>query len=164
MHAHTFLSEWIIYTYRERNGMSGTDSTLQQYTRYTLSWRRRFFVFLLFIQSLWYCYSNGCYISSLRRWYIIRAYTYIYIHNLPVNLRVFFFFEGTVLVRHVASSVHLRELKERGCQVLHGVDVHTMSTHISLINKKFDIIIFNFPHAGHLHFYRETDIEMIRYI
>ncbi|BBH01456.1 hypothetical protein with DUF2431 [Prunus dulcis] len=42
----------------------------------------------------------------------------------------------------------LNELKGRGCTVLHEVDVHTMSQHPRLTNRRFDRIVFNFPHAG----------------
>ncbi|XP_021816997.1 uncharacterized protein At4g26485-like isoform X2 [Prunus avium] len=42
----------------------------------------------------------------------------------------------------------LNELKGKGCTVLHEVDVHTMSQHPRLMNRRFDHIVFNFPHAG----------------
>lgn len=43
---------------------------------------------------------------------------------------------------------NLSDLKRRGCILLHEVDVHTMRYHPGLINKLFDRIVFNFPHAG----------------
>jgi len=42
----------------------------------------------------------------------------------------------------------LRELKDLGCTIVHGVDVHTMLEHPLLEDLYFDRIIFNFPHAG----------------
>lgn len=42
----------------------------------------------------------------------------------------------------------LNELKGKGCTVLHEVDVHTMSQHPRLTNRRFDRIVFNFPHGG----------------
>jgi 25S rRNA (uracil2634-N3)-methyltransferase len=43
---------------------------------------------------------------------------------------------------------NLKELEERRCTVLHGVDAHTMNRHPLLHLKLFDRIVFNFPHAG----------------
>ncbi|XP_048327226.2 uncharacterized protein At4g26485 isoform X1 [Ziziphus jujuba] len=44
---------------------------------------------------------------------------------------------------------HLKELENRGCLVLHEVDAKNMNQHPILKSMKFDIIIYNFPHAGH---------------
>ncbi|XP_031405807.1 uncharacterized protein LOC116214556 [Punica granatum] len=62
--------------------------------------------------------------------------------------------------KYSRASINLKELEDRGCTVLHGVDAHTMSTHPSLILKSFDRIVYNFPHAGF--FYKEDDLQQIR--
>nr|GME05790.1 heavy metal-associated isoprenylated plant protein 41-like protein [Ipomoea batatas] len=46
------------------------------------------------------------------------------------------------------ATVHLKELKRRGCKVIHGVDATSMANHPYLIGSTFDRIIFNFPHSG----------------
>ncbi|KNA13914.1 hypothetical protein SOVF_112300 [Spinacia oleracea] len=43
---------------------------------------------------------------------------------------------------------NVRELEERGCIVLHGVDATQMSQHYFLSTQRFDRIIYNFPHVG----------------
>lgn len=43
---------------------------------------------------------------------------------------------------------NLSELETRGSVVLHGVDATKMAKHPQLARKKFDRIIFNFPHTG----------------
>ncbi|XP_057983220.1 uncharacterized protein LOC131168059 [Malania oleifera] len=46
---------------------------------------------------------------------------------------------------------NIRELKVRGCKVMHGVDATKMKYHGMLKQEIFDRIIFNFPHAGFSH-------------
>ncbi|XP_043720401.1 uncharacterized protein At4g26485-like [Telopea speciosissima] len=46
------------------------------------------------------------------------------------------------------SMSNIKDLKSRGCIVLHGVDATTMSVHEFLEGIKFDRIVFNFPYAG----------------
>lgn len=43
---------------------------------------------------------------------------------------------------------NVRELEERGCIVIHGVDATQMSQHYFLCTQRFDRIIYNFPHVG----------------
>lgn len=43
---------------------------------------------------------------------------------------------------------NVRELEERGCIVLHGVDATQMSQHYFLSTQRFDRVIYNFPHVG----------------
>ncbi|XP_012848376.1 PREDICTED: uncharacterized protein At4g26485-like [Erythranthe guttata] len=50
-------------------------------------------------------------------------------------------------------------LRDNGCTVLHDVDATTMSRHPSLMHRKFDRIVFNFPHAGFI--MREHDSYQI---
>ncbi|KAL6198834.1 hypothetical protein ACLB2K_028622 [Fragaria x ananassa] len=47
-----------------------------------------------------------------------------------------------------AAPRNLTELEDRGCVILHEVDVHTMRQHPLLLDQLFDRIVFNFPHAG----------------
>ncbi|KAJ1290118.1 hypothetical protein BS78_02G218200 [Paspalum vaginatum] len=51
------------------------------------------------------------------------------------------------------------ELKRLGATVIHGVDATEMRFHTDLKNKRFDRIIFNFPHAGFKG--KEDDMHMI---
>ncbi|KAK9924292.1 hypothetical protein M0R45_032672 [Rubus argutus] len=64
--------------------------------------------------------------------------------------------------KHRSCASHLDQLKRRGCLVLHDVDVYDMDRHDILKWWKFDVIIFNFPHAGHYPWLRERDIELIQ--
>ncbi|KAD0157048.1 hypothetical protein E3N88_44697 [Mikania micrantha] len=66
-----------------------------------------------------------------------------------------------LLQYHWTSIPHLEELERLGCLLLYKIDVYKMHTHPNLKNKKFDIIIFNFPHAGHFDYLCERDTELI---
>ncbi|KAB2613425.1 hypothetical protein D8674_035741 [Pyrus ussuriensis x Pyrus communis] len=70
--------------------------------------------------------------------------------------------QGSLLAKHWSSWSHLEELRRMGCLVLHGVDVHKMDLHPVLKWREFDVIIFNFPHAGHYSWLREKDYELIQ--
>ncbi|XP_050379877.1 uncharacterized protein At4g26485-like [Argentina anserina] len=63
--------------------------------------------------------------------------------------------------KHWSCASHLNQLKQRGCLVLHDVDVHDMDQHYILRRMKFDVIIFNFPHAGHYPGLRESHHQLI---
>ncbi|KAL8264444.1 hypothetical protein R6Q59_022574, partial [Mikania micrantha] len=67
----------------------------------------------------------------------------------------------SLLKKHWTSKPHLEELESLGCKLLYKVDVYKMHTHPNLKNKKFDIIIYNFPHAGHYDHLCERDPELI---
>nr|KAJ0184930.1 hypothetical protein LSAT_V11C900497390 [Lactuca sativa] len=56
----------------------------------------------------------------------------------------------------------LEELGRLGCVLMYQIDVHKMHTHPILKGMKFDIIIFNFAHAGHICYLREHDTELIQ--
>ncbi|KAH0983900.1 hypothetical protein GBA52_011077 [Prunus armeniaca] len=70
--------------------------------------------------------------------------------------------EDTLLKEHWSSEAHVDELQRRGCLVLHEVDVYDMDQHPTLMFMKFDIIVFNFPHAGHDYWLCERNNELIR--
>ncbi|KAL2564202.1 hypothetical protein AAZV13_19G029300 [Glycine max] len=55
---------------------------------------------------------------------------------------------------------NLTELEALGCTIVHRVDVHTMLERPHLIDRHFDYIIFNFPHAGFIA--RESDDYQIQ--
>ncbi|KAJ9551612.1 hypothetical protein OSB04_015657 [Centaurea solstitialis] len=57
--------------------------------------------------------------------------------------------EDSVVYKHSTSVPHLDELERLGGLLLYEVDVHKMHIHPVLKKMKFDVIIFNFPHAGH---------------
>lgn len=65
------------------------------------------------------------------------------------------------LDKHWSSEEHLDELERLGCLVLHEVDVNSMNKHPTLRGMKFDIIVFNFPHAGHFYWLSERDTQLI---
>ncbi|XP_061344372.1 uncharacterized protein At4g26485-like [Gastrolobium bilobum] len=46
---------------------------------------------------------------------------------------------------------NVRELEERGCLVLYGVDAKNMCQHFFLKTQRFDRIVYNFPHVGFLY-------------
>lgn len=64
--------------------------------------------------------------------------------------------------KHRTSRANLEYLNRKGCLVLHKVDVHDMHSHPVLIRMRFDVIVFNFPHAGRHPGLREKDIQTIR--
>ncbi|GMP66474.1 hypothetical protein CsSME_00026822 [Camellia sinensis var. sinensis] len=61
-------------------------------------------------------------------------------------------------VKHWTSEAELQTLERLGCLILHEVDVYEMGYHPTLSRMKFDVVIFNFPHAGH---FCERDEELI---
>uniref|UniRef100_A0A5B7BFR3 25S rRNA (uridine-N(3))-methyltransferase BMT5-like domain-containing protein n=1 Tax=Davidia involucrata TaxID=16924 RepID=A0A5B7BFR3_DAVIN len=69
--------------------------------------------------------------------------------------------EDTLIMKHWSSVAHLEDLERLGCRVLHEVDVYKMNKYPTLKHKKFDIIIYNFPHAGHYSWLCERDAELI---
>ena len=77
-----------------------------------------------------------------------------------------FFFLGLtaeiVYAKHWSCATHLQELKRLGCRVLHEVDVKEMNRHPTLINMEFDVIVFNFPHAGHFPGLCERNVKLIK--
>ncbi|XP_027922553.1 uncharacterized protein At4g26485-like [Vigna unguiculata] len=62
--------------------------------------------------------------------------------------------------KYGSALKNLKELKDLGCTIVHGVDVHTMLEHPLLEDLYFDRIVFNFPHAGFT--YRESDDRQIK--
>ncbi|KAL0922656.1 hypothetical protein M5K25_006658 [Dendrobium thyrsiflorum] len=66
-----------------------------------------------------------------------------------------------LLEKHSTATIHLDELKRLGCTVLHGINVKYIWVDSFLKVKRFDRIIFNFPHAGHYLGFRESDDELI---
>ncbi|XP_060188435.1 heavy metal-associated isoprenylated plant protein 41-like, partial [Lycium barbarum] len=59
-----------------------------------------------------------------------------------------------VIKMYKNGESNLEKLKSLGGSILHGVNVTKMQHHPDLSNRKFDRIIFNFPHAG---FHRSED-------
>ncbi|KAL0399068.1 UNVERIFIED_CONTAM: hypothetical protein Sradi_2250100 [Sesamum radiatum] len=50
-------------------------------------------------------------------------------------------------IKHPSSVRNLQLVQEKRCTVIHQVDAHSMSQHPLLSHRKFDRIVFNFPHA-----------------
>ncbi|CAL5403304.1 unnamed protein product [Camellia sinensis] len=63
-------------------------------------------------------------------------------------------------VEHWTSEAELQTLERLGCLILHEVDVYGMGYHPTLSRMKFDVVIFNFPHAGHFYGFCERDEEL----
>ncbi|KAG1326736.1 heavy metal-associated isoprenylated plant protein 41 [Cocos nucifera] len=53
-----------------------------------------------------------------------------------------------VVVKYAKAKAHLESLEKMGATILHGVDAMKMKLHTDLKMRKFDRIVFNFPHAG----------------
>ncbi|KAF5188133.1 Heavy metal-associated isoprenylated plant protein, partial [Thalictrum thalictroides] len=60
----------------------------------------------------------------------------------------------TVVKMYSNGKSNLENLKKLGATIIHGVDATNMKMHTDLLARKFDRIIFNFPHAG---FYGKED-------
>nr|DAD23726.1 TPA_asm: hypothetical protein HUJ06_025189 [Nelumbo nucifera] len=66
---------------------------------------------------------------------------------------------GTLVKKYKDAKSNLEQLEKLGATLLHGVDATRMKFHTDLRMRKFDRIIFNFPHAG---FHgKEEDIQLI---
>ncbi|PWZ14788.1 Heavy metal-associated isoprenylated plant protein 41 [Zea mays] len=57
------------------------------------------------------------------------------------------------------AKSNITALKSLGATVLHGIDVKTMKLQIDLKNRRFDRIIYNFPHSGFKG--KEHEVHMI---
>ncbi|GLU24017.1 hypothetical protein SLE2022_399880 [Rubroshorea leprosula] len=53
-----------------------------------------------------------------------------------------------VINKYKNAKSNLENLKKRGATILHGVDATKMKNHDDLKKRRFDRIIFNFPHSG----------------
>ncbi|XP_010276750.1 PREDICTED: uncharacterized protein At4g26485-like [Nelumbo nucifera] len=53
-----------------------------------------------------------------------------------------------LLFKHPTARENLDVLESLGGAIVHGMDSHTMVQHPFLKDRKFDRIVFNFPHAG----------------
>lgn len=65
-------------------------------------------------------------------------------------------------LKHRHAEFNTRGLRYRGAVVHHNVDVKRMTRHLDLLDKKFDRIVFNLPHAGFR--WVEDDLRMIAYV
>lgn len=64
--------------------------------------------------------------------------------------------------KYSQAKSNIINLVKLGATVLHGVDATKMKLHTELSMRKFDRIIFNFPHAG---FHgKEDGIHLIRWV
>ncbi|CAM0951892.1 unnamed protein product [Alopecurus aequalis] len=54
----------------------------------------------------------------------------------------------TLKKRYKQAESNLAQLKKMGAVILHGVDAKTMRLHTDLRMRRFDRVVFNFPHAG----------------
>lgn len=73
---------------------------------------------------------------------------------------IIFFLLDDVIKKYKKAELNFSILDKLGASHLHGVDATTMKFHSDLKMRKFDRIIFNFPHAG-FH-WKEDDSRLIR--
>nr|GMC51685.1 heavy metal-associated isoprenylated plant protein 41-like [Ipomoea batatas] len=67
-----------------------------------------------------------------------------------------------VTKKYKDAKSNLEKLQHLGATILHGVDAIKMKLHTDLRMRKFDRIIFNFPHAG---FHgKEDNVRLIQYV
>nr|GMC47371.1 heavy metal-associated isoprenylated plant protein 41-like [Ipomoea batatas] len=67
-----------------------------------------------------------------------------------------------VTKKYKDAKSNLEKLQRLGATILHGVDAIKMKLHTDLRMRKFDRIIFNFPHAG---FHgKEDSVRLIQYV
>ncbi|CAN6196357.1 unnamed protein product [Urochloa humidicola] len=64
-----------------------------------------------------------------------------------------------LLGKYSKAESNIMKLKILETKVLHGVDVETIKFHADLKNRRFDRVVFNFPHAGFRG--REDQVHMI---
>ncbi|KAF8694787.1 hypothetical protein HU200_037878 [Digitaria exilis] len=62
--------------------------------------------------------------------------------------------------KYGGAESNITSLKRLGATVLHGIDVKTMKSHTDLRNRRFDRIVYNFPHAGFKG--KECEVHMIK--
>lgn len=75
------------------------------------------------------------------------------------NFTRFFFLSAALIINYKHAKSNLESLKKLGASLLHGVDATKMRFHADLKMRKFDRIIYNFPHAG---FYgKEDEIHLV---
>ena len=63
-----------------------------------------------------------------------------------------------LIKKYKEAKSNLENLEKLGASLLHGVDATKMKLHSDLKWRKFDRIIFNFPHAG---FHGKEDDEHV---
>jgi 25S rRNA (uracil2634-N3)-methyltransferase len=71
-------------------------------------------------------------------------------------------FTGALTRKYGTAEANVTELKRLGATVLHGVDAKTMKLHSCLNMRRFDRIVFNFPHAGFKG--KEDQLHVIKYV
>lgn len=70
--------------------------------------------------------------------------------------------EDSLVKKHWTGIPHLEELKRLDCLLLYEIDVYNMDIHPILKNTKYDVVIFNFLHAGHYKHLRESNPKLIQ--
>ena len=83
------------------------------------------------------------------------AYFYLFVHNSAKRS-----WPDILKKRYRQAESNLAKLKEMGAVILHGVDAKTMRLHTDLRMRRFDRVVFNFPHAGFRG--KEEDRRVIR--
>uniref|UniRef100_K4A2R6 25S rRNA (uridine-N(3))-methyltransferase BMT5-like domain-containing protein n=1 Tax=Setaria italica TaxID=4555 RepID=K4A2R6_SETIT len=83
----------------------------------------------------------------------------LYLYISPAFLAAYSSCPEVLLGKYSEAESNIMKLKSLETTVLHGVDVKIMKFHTDLKNKRFDRIVFNFPHAGFRG--REDQVHMI---
>ena len=68
----------------------------------------------------------------------------------------------TLKKKYSEAESNLADLKKLGAVILHGVNAKTMKLHTDLKMRRFDRVVFNFPHAGFKG--KEDQPQMIKYV
>jgi len=68
----------------------------------------------------------------------------------------------TLKKKYSGAESNLADLKKLGAVILHGVNAKTMKLHTDLKMRRFDRVVFNFPHAGFKG--KEDQPQMIKYV
>ncbi|KAH7365876.1 hypothetical protein KP509_18G050800 [Ceratopteris richardii] len=56
----------------------------------------------------------------------------------------------------------LKQMEEAGVEVMHGVNIRSMVNDDRLLHRRFDRIVYNFPHSGFLEKHAETSNAVIK--
>ncbi|KAH7282560.1 hypothetical protein KP509_35G036600 [Ceratopteris richardii] len=69
----------------------------------------------------------------------------------------------TLLQKYPATFQRsLKQMKEAGVEVMHDIDIRTMVNDGRLRHRRFDRIVYNFPHSGFLQKHAETSNAVIK--
>lgn len=86
-------------------------------------------------------------LTLLFKYHEIKNILVLWYGNIIINNLILL---DEVIKKYKRAKKNLENLKSFGAQILHGVDAIKMKLHTDLQMRKFDRIVYNFPHAGFL--------------